>query len=320
MGDFIITADNYYSREADIAYMSCSQYQDFGECEAKAVAKLQGRWEDPLKEAFTVGNYFHSHFEGPEAHGAFCTEHEDEIFKSKMVKDKKTGTESKVITGKYAPYLVADKMIKTVEADPMMTRFIDMDGENERFMVGNIFGVPWKIKIDKYIPSERFIVDYKTTQNIWDTSFNPFKGVRESFIESHGYTMRAAVYSMIEMENTFGITFAEALENLDAVSALPLPDFFLLCVSKQDPPDKDIFRTNNKQGYLYELENIKKRLPRIVDLRERRALPKRCGVCDYCRSTKQITRIKSAYEISPEFRANRAELEEDYNASFEDMA
>ena len=42
MSNFTLTDANYYSREADMAYMSCSQFQGFAECEAKALAKLQG--------------------------------------------------------------------------------------------------------------------------------------------------------------------------------------------------------------------------------------------------------------------------------------
>lgn len=315
-----LTGDAYYSLEADRAYMSCSQYQGFLECEAKAVAKLQGRWTEAPKEAFDVGNYFHSFFEGAAAHAKFCEDHFSSIYKTKTVKDKATGESCEIVTGKYAPYIAADKMIDTVKTDPTMKKFLDMDGENEKAMIGYIFGVPWRMKMDKYVPAERYIIDYKTTASIYDTTYNPFKGMRESFIEAHGYIMRAAVYSMIEMQTVFGIGFDEAFENLAPLSSLPLPDFLLLCVSKQDPPDKDIFRTNNKQAYRYELEMMARRLPRIMALREGRAIPKRCGSCDYCRATKRIIRIRSSYELSPEFRATKVELEDDYSAEFEDLA
>ena len=93
-----LTRDNYYTPEADWAYMSCSQYQGWCECEAKQMAKLQGRWVDEPKEAFLVGNYFHTHFEGPEAHEQFCQEHFEEIYKTKTLKDKATGLETVVAT------------------------------------------------------------------------------------------------------------------------------------------------------------------------------------------------------------------------------
>lgn len=113
-----LTRDNYYTPEADWAYMSCSQYQGWCECEAKQMAKLQGRWVDEPKEAFLVGNYFHTHFEGPEAHEQFCQEHFEEIYKTKTLKDKATGLETVVATGKRAAYEQADKMIQTAERIP----------------------------------------------------------------------------------------------------------------------------------------------------------------------------------------------------------
>ncbi len=60
----ILSDENYYSTEADLAYMSVSQYKKFLECEAAALAKLKGEWtpeSDP--KALLVGNYVHSYFE-----------------------------------------------------------------------------------------------------------------------------------------------------------------------------------------------------------------------------------------------------------------
>lgn len=308
MDKFLLTDENYYSPAADRAYLSCSQYQNFLECEARALAEIQGRWKKEDKEAYLVGNYFHSSFESPEAHERFCSEHFTKVFKTKT--DKKSGEIT--ITGKYAPYVKADEMIRAVRDDPMMKRLIDLPGNNEQFMTGEIWGVPWRMKMDKYIPSERIIIDYKTVANIWDTFYSAERNQRVSFIEAHGYTMRAAVYSMIEMQNAFSIDWPEAYENLQPLSSLPLPDFLLLCVSKQDPPDKEIIRVNHKQNYIYALETIKKKLARIVDIKDGVVAPKRCGQCSYCRATKKVSRVRAAYELMPEWRASKMELEDDH--------
>ena len=310
---FVLTDENYYSNEADINFLSCSQYQAFGECEAKAMAKLQGRWIDEPKEAFLVGNYFHSYFESPQAHEKFCKENFEHIFKTKEeVVQKATKTQPKVtrtdVTGKYAPFEKADKMIETVENEELMKRFIDMEGKNELFMTGTIFNVPWRMKMDKYIPDTRFIVDYKTVANIWETSYDPVKGERVSFVESYGYLFRAAVYSLIECQNVYGITFDEAYKKLYE-GELKLPDFFLLCVSKQDVPDKEIIRLNHRQAYIGELEKVKNNLIEIMKVKSGVRKQKRCGTCDYCRSTKKLTEIKPYYILKPEFREQR---EEDY--------
>ena len=66
----ILTAENYYSQEANQAYMSVSQYKEFcgsmGKipCEAQALAKLRGEWEMEKTVALMVGSYVDAHFEG----------------------------------------------------------------------------------------------------------------------------------------------------------------------------------------------------------------------------------------------------------------
>ena len=60
---FVLTDENYYSREADIHYMSCSQYQSFEKCEAAAIAKLRGLWQpEETSDALFQGQYFHRLF------------------------------------------------------------------------------------------------------------------------------------------------------------------------------------------------------------------------------------------------------------------
>ena len=285
-----LTRDNYYTPEADFAFMSCSQYQAWNECEAKELAKLQGRWVDEEKEAFLVGNYFHSHFESPEAHEQFCQEHFDKIFKTKTIKGKGGLPDTVVATGKYAPYEQADKMIAVAEADPLIKSLIDMPGENEKIMVGNIAGVPWRIRLDKYIAAGRMIIDYKTCANISELKWSEALREKVTFIDAYGYMMRAAVYSEIEKQN--------ANSNEDA-------SFIIIAISKQDYPDKEVLMLNHRQRYDYELEQIKKRLPMIQAIKEGRVKPKRCGCCDYCRATKKLYAIKPYYALMPDFREER---------------
>lgn len=66
----VLTAENYYSREANEEYMSVSQYKDFAgtygkmACEFTAMEKLNERWEEPKSKALMVGSYVDSYFEG----------------------------------------------------------------------------------------------------------------------------------------------------------------------------------------------------------------------------------------------------------------
>ena len=60
----ILTRDNYHSQEANIPYMSVSQYKDFTTCEAAALAKLMGDYVPPVSDAFLLGSYVHAWNEG----------------------------------------------------------------------------------------------------------------------------------------------------------------------------------------------------------------------------------------------------------------
>lgn len=290
-----LTRDNYYSREADWEYMSCSQYQSFCECEAKAMAKLQGRWVEEEKEAFLVGNYFHTFFESSEAHEQFCNEHEEAIFKHKTVKGKGGMPDVTVRTGKYSAYETADKMISVAMDDPFIRSLVELEGENEMIMTGVLFGVPWRIRIDKYVSDGRMVIDYKTVANIGELKWSDEYREKVTFIDSYGYMMRAAVYSEIEKQFT----------GMDSD-----PHFIIIAISKQDPPDKDVLSLNHRDRYDYELEKIGQRIGKYQEIKAGRMVPKRCGHCDYCRATKRIYGIRPYYVLQPEFREDK---EDDYD-------
>lgn len=279
-----LTRANYYSQEADMAFMSCSQYQGWNECEAKELAILQGRWKDEPTEAFLVGNYFHTYFEGKEANDQYCQEHFDDIFKTKTVKG------DTIITGKKAPFVKADEMIACLEKDEFIASLLQLKGENEKILTGELFGVPWRIRMDKYVPDGRIIIDYKTCKDIQELKWNSELSAKASFIDNLGYMMRAAVYSEIEKQN--------ARRSDD-------PEFWIIAVSKQDPPDKDVLRLNHRSRYAYELDKIKERLPYIQRIKDGSIKPKRCGCCNYCRATKKIFAIRPYYTLMPEFREAR---------------
>ena len=292
MKPFELTEENYYSREADAHYMSCSQFQAFQTCEAAAIARMRGLWEPSSQsDALFQGQYFHSYFESPEAFDAFCEENFDKIFKVKVTKSR--GEE---VVGKYAPFERLDEMIKVVEQDPFMAKVLQWPGETEKPMTGTVGGVPWRMKMDKYAASRRTIIDYKTSSNIMELYYNPSTKERQSFVEEYGYLMRAAVYGEIERQN---------LEKTD------FPTFLILAVSKQDPPDKAAICLNDDARWELELERVRQAIPRIQALKEGSQSPRRCGCCEYCRATKVISRIKMYTDLMPEFRNDPDNVEVD---------
>ena len=292
----LLTRDNYYTPDADWEYMSCSQYQGWNECEAKQLAKLQGRWVDEPTEALIVGNYFHTYFESPEAHMQFCNENFYSIYKTKTVTNKLTKEKETVVTGKYAAFERADKMIAVALHDELISAIIALDGENEKIMTGNLFGVPWRIRLDKYVKDGRMIIDYKTCASISELKWSDEMHEKVTFIDAYGYMMRAAVYSEIEKQNS---------------RSEKDPEFLIIAISKQDYPDKEILRLNHRSRYDWELEKIKERLPYIQRIKGGSLKPRRCGRCDYCRATKRLFAIRPYYKLMPEFRDA---MEEDHES------
>jgi hypothetical protein len=296
-----LTAENYYSVEADREYMSCSQYDSFAmQCEAAALAQLQYRYKRPETPAFLVGNYFHSAMESEEAHEAFCEAHFDEIYKTKTVKPSKANglLEPRIeVVGKYADFEQADKMLEVARNTPQIKRLIDMPGINEVIMTGKLFDeFPFKVRFDKYIPPEkgsaiRTIIDWKTTADIWAAEWNDELQSRVSFIRNFGYVRRAAVYLEIEKQAT-GLTDPAA--------------FMIVAISKhKDFPDKELINMNSQQELDLALEQMYGNLTRIRNIKMGLVKPKRCGRCAYCRSTKKITNILSFYQLDPGERPPR---------------
>lgn len=276
-----LSSENYYSLEADREYMSCSQFEDFLSCEAAAVAKIRGLYEPKKSKAFLVGNYFHTAFEGPEAHAAFKQQNYDDIY-TKQGKLR-------------ADFERADMMIDAALSDEKIKQLADMPGENEKIMTGKLFGhYPWKIRLDKYIEKPRLIIDWKTVSNIRALEWNADEGTKVSFVRNFRYLFRAAVYIEIEKQYTGNDSD---------------PAFWLACISKEDPPDKELVSLNHRQTLDFELEKVKEKIWRFSEIKAGRIMPKRCGKCPYCRSTKKIRSVISFFELDDPAAVER---EDDY--------
>ena len=147
-----LNEDNYYSDLANYEYMSVSQFKDFNgtygrrACEAAALAKLKGEWKEEPNNAMLVGSYVDRYFEG--TLDSFKQEHQ-EIF-------KRDGTLK-------AEYNKANLMIQRAERDELFMKY--MSGEKQVIMTAEVFGTPWKIKMDSYLPGIA-IVDLKVMASL----------------------------------------------------------------------------------------------------------------------------------------------------------
>lgn len=170
-----LDVSNYYTRDADLFYMSVSQFKRFEQCPAAAMAALTGSYRTEQTVPMLVGGYVDSAL--TDDLDRFKTEH-PEIF-------KRDGSLKADFTG-------ADRIIDRINRDDMFRSYLD--GQHQTVMTGTVSGVPWKIKMDSYFPG-RCIVDLKVMANfkpVWQF------GQKLHWIEAWQYDLQMAVYQFIE--------------------------------------------------------------------------------------------------------------------------
>ncbi|BAQ11345.1 hypothetical protein OXB_2874 [Bacillus sp. OxB-1] len=251
---FLLTQENYHSTEANREYFSVSQFKDFNECQAKAVAKINGGFEESYGNALLVGSYTHAAFESETAFAELVEENAELIF-------KKRG-------GKYAEFEQADLMIEALKNDKFA--MFAMEGEKEIILTAEMFGVPWKAKIDSINHQRNTFTDLKTTrslsQRLWSDKYQKYV----SFVEAWDYVLQMAVYREIIHQNT-GFYYSP----------------YIVAVTKEDPPDKAVLHFDDSR-YQFELDFVEHLIEQFKALKAGDAEPSRCEKCAYCRGTKQL--------------------------------
>ena len=258
----ILDSNNYHSIEANQYYMSNSQYKDFMECEAMAMAKITGNLIQPEKDAFMLGSYVHAWMEGTL----------DQFKENNPALFTQNGQ-------LYAKYAVGDRMIMTLHNDRLIN-FL-MNGEKEVIATANLFGAPWKARFDVYNKERGRIIDLKTVKGLYDKYWDKDSGSYVSFVEAFHYPRQIAVYAEIERVVSGREGWAETL---------------IIAVTKEDEPDKEVIGFDSDR-IKYELEEIEKRMPRIIQVKSGLLEPERCTKCMHCKRTKQLKSIKHYSEL-----------------------
>ena len=255
-----LNKDNYYSLESDKEYISFSQIKQFDDCEAKAMAILNGEWKEEPSDAMLAGAYFDAHFS-----------HELEQFlKDHPQLFKKDGT-------LLAKYDVALKAIKAVEEDELFhDKFFT--GDTQTILTGEIDGLKFKGKLDYKF--DDYTVDMKLmkdTKDIWV----PEDRVWEPFYIHYGYHYQGAIY--------------RELRKLIEGEYKP---YFLAVVTKEDVPSKEVYHFNDDLLDLA-LGIVIRKAHHIQDLKDGKAKPVACGCCDYCKSHYKFS-LDDIHEVGKE--------------------
>lgn len=245
-----LTSSNYFSKEAMTEYWSVSQFKQFCRCPASAIAEMNGEYERETSTALLVGSYVDAFFTGDKgATGRFALEHPEMFRKDGVPK---------------AEFRQAEKMIEAVKRQRTMLEFLN--GDKQQIFTGELFDVPWKVKLDVY--GGTYISDLKTVKD-----FNPIYeqgfGWR-SWIEYWHYDIQGAIYQKIVEQNTG-----------------QRKPFYIVAVTKEKVPDVAVIHL--PQHILdTALKVVEAKIDRF-DLMKKGIIPaERCEVCDYCKQSKVL--------------------------------
>lgn len=237
--------NNYYSPEANQQYFSVSQYKDFMKCEAMAMAKINGTYQPAMTKAMLTGSFVDAYFEG--TLDAFMKEHPAVFNRKQELRSE---------------FRKANEIIARIRSDELFMKF--MSGEKQRIMTFDLFGVPWKMKMDSYLPGT-CITDLKVVAKFRTLPF-------------WRYDLQGAVYQA-------GV-FIKTEEKLP---------FYLAVATKERTIDLDIFQI--PQATLNAaLAEIEGNIQHFAEVKNGTVPLVYCGKCDYCKSIK-AARIRNYNEL-----------------------
>ena len=248
-----LTNDNYFSKEANMQYMSVSQFKDFEKCEVEALDKLNGLIEDEKGDAMIFGGYIDAFFSGEL--DQYLEQNKDRLINSK--------------TGEFkAPFKNIPEVINAITSDDFFYKF--HKGKPQVIYTGEIAGVPVKGKLD--FDFEELIVDQKVMKDflkIW----NEEQRKKLDFIETYGYDVQGGVYQELKRQKTN--------------KKVP---FVIAATTKEESPDKALIQID--QYYLDKgLQRFIDKAPRYQRIKMGEIPPVGCGHCPSCRRRKKLTEI-----------------------------
>jgi hypothetical protein len=261
MKKLILTEENYFSPEASQIYTGSSEIKNFISCEAKAMAELNGEWIEETSDAMLVSSYVDA-----------AISNELDIFKEQHPEIFTKQGELK------AQYKNAEEIVKQIKDDPIFYKYLQ--GESQKIMVGEVSGVPVKIKIDSYHP-EKLITDLKTIKNfdlIWDEKDK----TKKNFIDYYDYVLQGALYQEICYQNT----------------GKKLP-FVIAAATKEKVSQRALLLISQDKMEI-KMQFLKEYLPHLQAVKQGKVAPVYCGKCQYCLSKKKTQGVVDYEEFFKE--------------------
>lgn len=173
----------------------------------------------------------------------------------------------------YAKYENLNEIIKYIESDELLMKFLS--GKKQRKVSGMIAGAEYIGYIDAW--HEHSIVDLKVIRDfepVWCDGFGKL-----NFIDAWLTTEQLAIYQELDFQMT-------GVKKLCYVAA----------VTKEASPDKIIVHVPDEvlQESLF---SVQVKTGKTMQYKTGEIEAERCEKCDYCKSTKVLTKVTSYFEL-----------------------
>lgn len=287
--DFVLTDDNYFSREADQLFMSVSQLKCWLKCEWLWAGKYaRGEAKEQPSPALSLGTFFHTLLLEPEKVDAVLEEHAAML----LTKSGKDGADTARLR----------EIATFIHQRPELT--CALVGEREKIFTAEIDGVRWKIKVDVWNPDGfppgtpgvpdayiglPYFLDLKTCADLLAEQYVPRTGTRGNFISQRDYWLQISMYRQIIAQNVGAFPMGLIMGCGKPTAQLVVPNIGIFPMIDERTLEQARFEAT---GFISEIRDA---------VMGRRGLRK-CQQCDWCRSTRTNFWFEIGGEETHEFR------------------
>lgn len=279
-----LTQDNYFSKEANLAYLDCTTFKNLAGtigkkgCECRALAIAKGEYNPPKTEALLVGSYVDAYFDN--SLDEFKKKNIEYLYSKASIKKYNEGKIEFSELDLLTPFKNADVMIKRAIKEPLFMKYVE--GETQKILTADIDGVPIRVKLDSY--DGHRITDIKTASSITQTWYVKDLSERLNFAEYFGYIEQAYFYqTAVEQSEGKHLPFYLAVITKEKVDAVPHPRVAVIQI-----PDAVI----EEMG-----ERIKSNIHKAWAILQGEYEPIPCGCCEWCADNLPLEEVISLDEL-----------------------
>ncbi|PCR98662.1 hypothetical protein RT41_GL001387 [Lactococcus fujiensis JCM 16395] len=253
--------------------MSFSGLKAFQECEAEAVAVMNGEWDRQATfspstiEAMNAGSYVHKSFENEQALDEFKQKHQGDMF-------TKTGNLK-------SQFQIAEKMVLTLKKDPLFQNIYK--GAKELEVFGEINGIEFHGFLDCLNLEKNIFIDIKTIRgSIYEKEWSESEHRKMHWIESRKYLWQMAIYQELLRQSDDERVGKNIQPVIYAITKETFPDSAGITIP-QDWLDDALIEVQEATNKYIEVLNGR--------------VPVHCGRCNYCKANKYNTHTISLTEL-----------------------